>query len=34
MDQFLNLYNINLYDLFIDLHVVNTVDDKEVSIEF
>jgi hypothetical protein len=34
MDQFLNLYNINLYDLFSHFHVVNTVNDEEISIEF
>lgn len=34
MEQFLNFYKINLADFFFHLHVVNTVDDEEVSIEF
>lgn len=34
MEQFLNFYKINLADFFLHLHVVNTVDDNLISIEF
>lgn len=34
MEQFLNFYKIDLADFILQLHIVNSVDDKLISIEF
>ena len=34
MEQFLNFYKIDLADFFLQLHIINSVDDTSITIEF
>ena len=34
MEQFLNFHKIDLADFFLQLHIINSVDDKSITVEF